>query len=159
MNKRAISPLIATLLLIAFSVGLGAVVMSYGETYVEENSEFVSGAPEVSPAVCDAVDFQIISVGGEGQICSREGMIELAVDNGPQMAIDGIQARVVGDLDVDISPNILIESLGPAESLKTIFEHSDVGTPLQVRLTPLLRDGQVTYCADKALVVENLVPC
>ena len=159
MNKRAISPLFATILLIAFSVGLGAVVMSYGETYVEENSEFVTGVPEVSPAVCDAVNMQLISVAGVDQVCVREGMIELAVDNGPDISIDGIQARVVGNAGVSMSPNILTESLGPADSLKTIFQFDDVGTPLQIRLTPLLRNGQVTYCADQAVVVENLVPC
>ena len=93
-------------------------------------------------------------------MCVRDGMIELAIDNGPDIAIDGIQSRVIGENGVELSPNILTESLGPAESLKTIFEFdSDIGTPLQMRLTPLLRDGRVTYCADKAIVVENLPAC
>lgn len=159
MNKRGISPLIATILLITFSVALGAVVMSFGEQYVEEQAEFVSGDPEVAVAACDAVDLQIIQVGGKQQICVRDGMIELSVDNGPEMSIDGIQARVVGTEDVYISPNILTESLGPAASLKTIFQYENVGTPLQVRLTPLLRDGQVSYCVGSAIVVENLAAC
>lgn len=35
MNKKAVSPLIATLLLVIFSIALGSVVMSWGKQYVE----------------------------------------------------------------------------------------------------------------------------
>ena len=38
MNKRGISPLLATVLLIAFAIALGALVLNYGENFVMETS-------------------------------------------------------------------------------------------------------------------------
>ena len=35
MNKRALSPLIATLLLVLFAIIIGAITMSWGKNYVE----------------------------------------------------------------------------------------------------------------------------
>ena len=36
MNKKGLSPLMATLLLVIFAIALGSVVMSWGKEYVEE---------------------------------------------------------------------------------------------------------------------------
>lgn len=48
MNKKAISPLVATLLLLLFALILGAITMSWGKDYVEgiepeEKSPYVLG--------------------------------------------------------------------------------------------------------------------
>ena len=39
MNKKAVSPLVATLLLVVFAIALGSVVMSWGKAYVESATE------------------------------------------------------------------------------------------------------------------------
>ena len=39
MNKRAISPLIATILLVLFALVLGAITMNWGKSYVEAVEE------------------------------------------------------------------------------------------------------------------------
>lgn len=45
MNKRGISPLLATVLLIAFAIALGALVLNYGENFVmEATAEPIPGA-------------------------------------------------------------------------------------------------------------------
>ena len=49
MNRRGLSPLVATVLLIAFAVALGAVIMSLGKSYVESILEEIS----TGDAVCD----------------------------------------------------------------------------------------------------------
>jgi len=36
MNKRAISPLVATILLLAFAIALGSVVMAWGKGLIEK---------------------------------------------------------------------------------------------------------------------------
>lgn len=43
MNKKAISPLIATLLLVAFAVALGAVVMNWSQGIESHEEEVVHG--------------------------------------------------------------------------------------------------------------------
>jgi len=157
MDKRGVTPLFATLLLIAFSVGLGAIVMSYGEAYVEEQATFVT-QPEIG-ILCDTADVQVIAVRGERQICVRDQVLELAIDNGPGTAIDGIQARIVGTDNIATVPNILNEPLPAARSLKTAFAFDAIGTPLQVRLTPFINGDGQEFCTERALVIEDLRDC
>ena len=159
MNNRGISPLIATVLLIAFSVALGAVVMSYGENYVADRATFASGAPEVSSVSCDNVALDLVSIRGKPQVCLASNIIELSLDNGP-IAIDGIQARLLGSDDVFIAPNILSKSLDPASTVKTMFPYNSVGVPQQLKLTPILvsQAGQ-TFCPNKAVVLDELPSC
>lgn len=158
LNKRGVSPLIATIILIVFSILLGAVVMSFGEAYVEEQATFVQ-EPEVGN-VCDSVDLQIITVKDVPQICVHDQVIEVALDNGVVVPVTGLQARVAGTENIYIAPNVLNMPLEIASSLKTAFTFEPIGTPLQVKLTPTLntKTGQV-FCTDQAIVVEDLRPC
>lgn len=39
MNKKALSPLIATVLLVAFALVIGTITMKWGENYVDEINE------------------------------------------------------------------------------------------------------------------------
>lgn len=159
LGNRGISPLIATVLLIAFSVALGAVVMSYGQAYVEEQAAFVQGGLEVAASACDEVDLQLITISGTPQLCVRDSIVELSLDNG-QAGVDGLQARIAGSEDIRIVPNVLKQPLDPASSLKTVFSYETVGTPLQVKLTPVLFNGaERTYCSGKAITVDEPRTC
>lgn len=64
MRKRGVSPLIATVLLIAFAVALGAIVMNWGRTYVEDTQEFAREGSE-GDLVCSSpenIGFEIRKV-------------------------------------------------------------------------------------------------
>ena len=50
MNKKAISPLIATILLVVFALVLGAITMSWGKGYVERVGE------EEQPSAIEALN-------------------------------------------------------------------------------------------------------
>ncbi|MBI4150940.1 hypothetical protein HY492_02330 [Candidatus Woesearchaeota archaeon] len=159
MNNRGISPLIATVLLIAFSVALGAVVMSYGEEYVEQQAEFVNHGTEVSGNVCDAVNVQLITIKGQQELCVNSVTVDVSLDN-LGSNVDAVQARIAGTQDITVIPNILQSSLASGSSLKTTFAFDNIGTPLQVKLTPIIRtqDGS-EFCTGKAIVVEDLRRC
>ena len=47
-NKKAVSPLVATLLLIVFSLILGTVTMNLGKAYIEEATQIGAQAGEES---------------------------------------------------------------------------------------------------------------
>ena len=159
LDNRGISPLIATVLLIAFSVALGAVVMSYGESYVEERAEFATGGQEVALNACNNVKLSVITVKGVPQACVAGSTIEVLLDNGAEQ-VDGIQARVVGTSDIFINPNILTAPLAPITSLKARIVLEPIGSAVQLRLTPLLQKKQQTiYCADNAVIVDELAAC
>ena len=123
-GTRGISPLVATVLLIAFSVALGAVVMSWGESYIEQRAEFVSGRSEVG-GPCDTALVTIIKVKDQIQICERDNTLELFVESGPQRLV-GIKARVLGADSVFLAENILASPLEAASAIKTAINHGAI---------------------------------
>lgn len=158
-DKKGISPLFATILLIAFSVALGAVVMSWGESYIEEKAEFAKGVQEVSIG-CNSVYFTIMQVQAAPQICHRGDTIEAFIENGPNSAILNIQAKVIGTDDVAVIDNILSKSLPKAGSIKTNFAFAPVGKLRQVKLTPIIAMGQdIIYCPQRAVQLEGINEC
>ena len=157
-GRRGISPLVATVLLIAFSVALGAVVMSWGETYIEQKAEFVSGKSEVG-GPCDAATISIIKVKGQLELCVRGDTIEAFVENG-QQALAGIKARVLGTSGVFLVENILSSPLAAGESIKTSFTFKQVGELQQVKLTPIVNvNDKQQFCTQSDTIVEDIRPC
>ncbi len=157
-SKKGISPLIATVLLIAFSVALGAVVMSWGEAYIEEKAEFVQSVETVSG--CDSARFSIVNIAGQPQICFKQNMIELIVDNGPFVDIADIHARVVGSDDVYVRESVLDAPFKRGSSRKIIFTIPDIGEIKQLKFTPMLFVGNtMALCPQGTLLVEKINPC
>ncbi len=159
-NRRAITPLVATILLVAFSVGLGALVMSWGEEYIEEKAEFVQGTAEVKSG-CDAAKIDIIKIGGQAQICLGPEGIQLWLDNGPDIDLYNIHARIAGQNGVDVKEEILPEPLLKANAAKTTIPYDrSIGALLQVKLTPKIWTGRdVAICSQSAVTVERIPAC
>lgn len=158
-SKKAVSPLIATILLIVFSIALGAVVMSWGEAYIEEKAEFVKGTQE-TVAGCDATVLKIIKVGGVPQVCVRDDVIEVFIENGPNTEVYDIHARVVGTEGIANRESILDAPLMSGDAKKVMFRFNPVGQIRQVKLTPMiLRAGALTPCLEQGIIVENVNPC
>jgi len=160
VNKKGITPLVATILLVAFSVGLGALVMSWGEDYIEAKAEFVQGTAEVRSG-CDAALIDIIQIGGAPQSCVGEGMIQLWLDNGPDMELYNVHARIVGKDDVHVIEEVLDQPLLKSNAVKVEIPYNPaVGAVLQVRLTPKIWTGQnVVTCTQSRLDIERLPYC
>jgi len=158
-SKSGISPLIATVLLIVFSVALGAVVMSWGESYIEEKAEFVSGVQETVSG-CDLVDFTIIEVAGEPQICTRNGMVDIWLDNGPAVDVYSLHARNVGAQGVASVENLLDAPLLKNSAAKATFSTGNIGALRQVKLTPTVMVGHdPVVCSKNAMIIEGIMPC
>ena len=157
-NKRGISPLMATVLLVAFSIALGAVVMSWGEDYIATNSEFTAGANELG-AGCDRVSFSIISVKGVPQVCYDPSAVQIFIENGQSIELANIQARLVGT-DGIVQAEIFSEPLAPLNAIKTTFAYDNIGFPLQLKIIPKINISNTEiFCADKAIVIDGLVEC
>jgi hypothetical protein len=145
-------------LLIAFSVALGAVVMSWGEDYINEKAPFVQGVAEVGGA-CDSASVSIIVYKEVPQICTRGDQIDLFIRNGV-VGLSGIRAQVVGSDGVALIENILETPLKPDLSIKTTIAHQPVGTVMQVILTPAVENGGAReFCRQSETKVEELRTC
>ncbi|HLF54808.1 MAG TPA: hypothetical protein VI612_03750 [Candidatus Nanoarchaeia archaeon] len=158
--RKGMTPLVATILLVAFSVGLGALVMSWGEDYIEQKAEFVQGVQEVKSG-CDAVSFELIKIGGQPQACRTADTIELWIDNGPNMDLYNIHARVAGKDGVSVSEEILKTPLLKENSVKASVPYDPtIGQILQVKLTPKISSGDTAIsCTEKPLNVEYIPVC
>jgi flagellin-like protein len=159
-NKKGVSPLVATILLVAFSVGLGALVMSWGEDYIEQKAGFVQGGDEVKTG-CDSVDMDLIRIGGVPQVCRTQNSIEIWLDNGPNIDLNNLRARIAGFNDIAVQDSVLNQPLTKENSEKiSVPFNPDIGQILQVKLTPKIwQSGKVLSCPQKAIVIEHLPLC
>ena len=100
LGKKGVSPLIATVLLIAFSVALGAVVMTYSGSLGE----------------CGNVYIELVEKGGTPDICLDGYELKFTLENGPKEAISSFKLTYYGNLESMTED--LAETLGPGEARK-----------------------------------------
>jgi flagellin-like protein len=159
-GRRGISPLVATILLIAFSVGVGAVVMSFGESYIEERAEFVEGGGSEVAAGCSAVKLEVIAVSGARQACQRGANLEVALDNGPAVDVAELHVRALGIAGIAVRENVLGGALARANAARLDIPLAEAGELKQVKLTPKVLAGQkAQLCDAQAVLLENLPQC
>ncbi len=161
MNKKALSPIVATVILIAFAIALGLVVMSWGKSYIEEKAEFVAGPSDIS--ACGYVELDIIKVGGEERVCYNpaQGIIEVFVENGPEIKVDDLQVRIIGSRGIKTLSQILKAPLEKAVSAQLRFNYpADVGDVQQIKITPVLdQKPEPVFCSNQAVVSEDIKQC
>jgi len=151
MDKKGITPLMATFLLISFAVAVGVVVMNLGRAQVESEAEC---------PVNIGLEFSVIS--GEDQICYDAGKNDLSftLENGINTDVNGLVVNIIGAERAEtfeINSKIIKAGvyLGHVN-----YDSSVSGEIRQVKISPkvTLYDEE-EVCVDQALVVENIKPC
>ncbi|MBT3865490.1 hypothetical protein HOF78_00105 [Candidatus Woesearchaeota archaeon] len=94
-NKKGISPLIATVLLIGFAVALAAVVMTWGLDFIKNTAEATESQTQNTLICASDLSFTISDVISTGSDRS------ITVDNRGQVDIKSIIFRIYGDSGVD----------------------------------------------------------
>jgi len=175
-SRKAVSPLIATVLLIAFAVALGAVVMNWGRGYVEDTANIARERSDTEVKCASDVDIDIVEIDGTPQICynltaSDNSTLEFIVENKKSTTVESISARVIGDatrvpLTVDLGTEANL-STNEAKFLNVSYNDGtgggtglDLGTPQQLKLTPSIRvGGTVVACPSSSEIATNIKPC
>jgi len=154
LNKRGVSPLIATVLLIAFAVALGAVVMNWGSSYVSETGSDGEG--------CAKVRISWFKRGDEAQVCFSPREVIFTVESN-NMDVSNLRIVVQGDKDVVLFDDVLKSPLMIADIKKlTIpYDVNVVGTVKHIRVVPKLKAGSeiVTCPSESALEITNPPKC
>ena len=96
-HKKGVSPLIATVLLIAFAVSLGAVVMNWGRGYVESTMEQaeVQSSEKISCSMDTSMG--IVQVGDKARLCINRSVtatnysLQFTLINTGTVDIQGVQ--------------------------------------------------------------------
>jgi len=159
-SKRAISPLIATVMLIAFAVALGAVVMNWGKGFLEESGAMPEGGETnlEGPDPCQQmIQLQFLTIAGRPDICFDQlrGTINYRFENNGQVPIEGGKMQVIGASDVlefDIEPV-------PVAGIKkgaNAYDPARYGQVQKAKVVPKIK-GQL--CPQKALTVETIPTC
>jgi flagellin-like protein len=163
-GKRGVSPLIATVLLIAFAVALGAVVMNWGRQYVEDTTKFAKEKSDVDVKCSIGVVIEFDEQGGMKQICynSTGSSVNFTLkNNGPSADISALQVRMYGQNGINITviqstlPNGYVARYGVAYP-------ASLGNITKVEVVPQIAvqsTQKTAYCPKSSISEENLLQC
>ncbi|MFH1211431.1 MAG: archaellin/type IV pilin N-terminal domain-containing protein [Candidatus Woesearchaeota archaeon] len=134
MNKRGISPIFATVLLIAFAVAIGAMIMNW------------SAGLSLGPS-CDNTGIQSV-----GSACFSGNILRVELRNTGKDSVSGL---VVGS-----EKTIQKVDLEPRGSVTAEADFSESISKRGVRVIPVVEsDGEVFQCTDKAVVFDKINAC
>lgn len=161
-SKRGVSPLIATVLLIAFAVALGAVIMNWGRGFVQERTADVEKTTKIETGCALDVQLKVSEISGTPQLCyggsGTAGQINFTLDNQGKKDIKALGIVVGGASGVyqlatlNISPIIS----GGALFGNVTYDYIAYGAIRYVRFIPKIDIGGVTTpCPGSALQKDS----
>ncbi len=140
MRRKAITPLISTVLLLVFAIGLGTLVMSWGNSSYKE---------------CDFVEIAITELAGKKQICLADSNLKAVIENNGYAEIRGMElvmvlndAVIIKQYPADIKP-------GEIKHLTMQTDISAVSKILKIRLIPQIDRP----CVKKRVEIEKIGEC
>ena len=156
-SKKSVSPLIATVLLIAFAVALGSVVMNWG-------LNLNLGKPTDS---CRGVEIKLRAI-DSSEACyggfGPSSYINFIADNTGTTDIQGLAVWIVGDKGtsfVDLG-NILIKKgdIYDKKDKEFNYDPNIVGNIRQIQFIPKIRVDQSTeICPKNAVKADKIAAC
>jgi flagellin-like protein len=162
-SKKGISPLIATVLLIAFAVALGAVVMNWGRSYTDKITGDTEAQSDTTITCALDVNLKPTYINKIRKICfdSSANQITAILENTGK-ELTGVKIVAIGATSlVNYEQNQSIRK-GDVVKFTLSYDEATNGTLEQLMFTPKLKiDGIAgdTLCPDGALAVENIEDC
>ncbi len=155
-SKRGVSPLIATILLIAFAVALGSVIMNWGLS-LSINSD--------DPCQKVALDLREFN-GAEACYGNRgeQGYINFIIENQGSIDVSGVSLWLTGQkkselIDLDSLPISKRESIEKVSN-DVVFSFNTVGNLDQVQFIPKIStNGKMQACTRQAVQPSALKFC
>ena len=154
-NKRGLSPLVATIILILFAVVLGVIILNWGRAQV------------VKAAKCPVDSgMKIVSLNGRPQLCyagsGDTGYIEFYLENGVTVDIAGILLRVIGEKDLYQRELHTVIERGYTIKEVVPYNFNLFGKIKQIKMIPKIDTypGEPPLiCQEQALTISNIRVC
>mgnify|MGYP001613754641 CR=1 FL=1 len=164
MEKRGLSPLIATVLLIGITISLAALVMVWGQQLFKQTTEETSRSAQGEITCISKIEVNILNASCEDDALNpagpgNSGRIDIIVDNKNEEPVHGLIVRLYG---LGGPKTIQLSAAGsypfPLDAFNTITYTLDyTTTPLvltqltKVEVIPQIRldDGSLKACAQK----------
>ena len=157
--------MIATVLLIAFAVALGAMVMSWGRDWFNVTTQEVSIKSATAQSCSLDVSIAVLELSGKTSLCNNPGTsIQFVIDN-RGADIQGLKATIIDDTGQvfnNINPIITSPPLKQANAGKYTVPYSGLGTPEKVIITPQIQvqgAREPVFCTQAQLEIDEIPDC
>lgn len=148
MDKKALSPLITTVILVAVGVAIGSIILA-----------LTTGLGE-----CRTVKLGINMVDNKPRACYNAELkqIEIEIENGAKSEIAAFKLTLEGSRDIQNTD--FEKTFGKSETKKIAipYDLNKLGSILKVKLSPVIlsKEGKQVICpVEKAIVVEKIPDC
>lgn len=143
MNKRGISPLIATVLIIGFTVALAAIIITWGGRFVSDIQDDVDVSTQVGLA-CSKLDFEIVRVTCKDSVTGGLGpdggdLDKITINSDIDIDIDGFTLR-----GTDLNGAVKVDVGGTALALDGFGTKEYTFTPTVLNATKLEAIAHIT---------------
>jgi len=131
MKKRGISPLIATVLIIGFTIVLAAVVIQWGGSLVnklKQDSEFKAQ----KQMIASELKFDV----KKADFFINKAIIN--VDNSGSRNINGLKIRITGNKSTDVIDSNISLNAFEAKSIAVIFNKTKTGSVNEIEVFPVV---------------------
>lgn len=168
-NKKGVAPLIATVLLIAFTVSIGVLVVNWGRDYIETTTSDTSDKVSSDLSCNMDISIEVKEISNTKKICynGTAKTIELMLENTGREDIAGIRIIAI-DSDDGISQHDNLTFSIPAGSVSEKYtynysESANLSDEIQmIEIIPLITlkgKSEPQACSSKALNLEEVSEC
>lgn len=160
-SKKAMSPLIATVLLIAFAVALGAMIMNWSADVQPVDSKTPPSNPSAAVVdPCSAVSIELQQVFGKDLFCYQGENIRFNVINTGSKEISGIQLRTVDANLQQLNTDLQSSGIPIGGSFEKLYPLAVNDGKVHAELVPfVVYEGKPAYCVKKKIVQDTLLEC
>jgi archaellum component FlaF (FlaF/FlaG flagellin family) len=151
--------------LIAFAVALGAVVMNWGRSYVEETAKQSGQTSDTKVTCAQKVKIEIVEVAKTPKICynTDEGYVEITMQNKGEVGLEGLLFNILGAEGTGVSYDIN-ETLERSRIKKYTIDYDDSehGSIEFVQIIPKVDvsgSAIAAECSDSDLQWEEVLTC
>ncbi len=143
-SKQGISPLVATVILIAFAVAIALVIMKLFQTVVED---------KISPVQeCEEVALKWFLFKEHEDICYDGRSVKFRVENAGSIDVFDLKLLIIGEQDMYVQNELRLPLItGDVRKMTVEYAQLQYGPILEVRLVPYIKVGN----EPKLCAVEN----
>lgn len=146
--KKAMSPLVSTIILIGFAIALGGIVMSWGMS---------SYTPEKEVG-CQQTSLSLIDYNNGKGVCNKEDRVYFTIQNNGEIKLDGIKVILLGDNE--IYSTIINKEINVADVVRLDVQYIDIGKIEKVMFVPkFVYQNQEGLCPKNGFSVDKIEGC
>ena len=154
LNKRSVSPLIATVLLISFAVALGSIVLNLSRTL-----HFWDECSEISIKVRELDESQACYFGK-----GKKSIIHLIIKNNGNKDIDGLGIWITGEKGSQLQefnyPTIEMGGVFDTKYNPAYYDYISYGRIKNIQIFPKVKkEGALEICTKNSLKLETVLEC